>query len=64
MVVKLNAVYGAVAAIPLFMIWLRIGWLIILYGAQFSFSFQKVAEDEAAAAEVENPETSKEPTEA
>lgn len=64
MVVKLNAVYGAVAAIPLFMIWLRIGWLIILYGAQFSYSFQKVAEDEAAAAEVENPETSKEPAEA
>ena len=44
MVVKLNAVYGAVAAIPLFMIWLRLGWLIILYGAQFSYSFQKVAE--------------------
>ncbi|MBP5217342.1 MAG: YihY/virulence factor BrkB family protein [Bacteroidales bacterium] len=46
MVVKLNAVYGAVAAIPLFMIWLRLGWLIILYGAQFSYSFQKVAESD------------------
>ncbi len=42
MVMKLNAVYGAVAALPLFMIWLRFGWLIILYGAQFSYSFQKV----------------------
>ena len=42
MVTRLNAVYGTVAAIPLFMLWLRFGWLIILYGAQFSYSFQKV----------------------
>ena len=52
MVVKLNAVYGAVAAIPLFMIWLRFGWLIILYGAQFSYSFQKVAESDKEIVEV------------
>ena len=52
MVVKLNAVYGAVAAIPLFMIWLRLGWLIILYGAQFSYSFQKVAESDKEIVEV------------
>ena len=52
MVVKLNAVYGAVAAIPLFMIWLRLGWLIILYGAQFSYSFQKVAEGDKEIEEV------------
>ena len=29
-------------ALPLFMMWLRFGWLIILYGAQFSYSFQTV----------------------
>lgn len=46
MVTRLNAVYGTVAAIPLFMLWLRFGWLIILYGAQFSYSFQKVDEQE------------------
>ena len=42
LVTSINAVYGAVAALPLFMMWLRFGWLIILYGAQFSYSFQMV----------------------
>lgn len=41
-VTNINAVYGAVAALPLFMIWLRYGWMIILYGAQFSYSIQTV----------------------
>lgn len=41
-VTGVNAVYGAVASIPLFMLWLRYGWLVVLYGAQFSYSFQKV----------------------
>ncbi len=40
LVTRVNAVYGAVAAIPLFLIWLRIGWFIIMLGAQFSFSLQ------------------------
>ncbi|MGN0202611.1 MAG: YihY/virulence factor BrkB family protein [Candidatus Cryptobacteroides sp.] len=42
MVMRLNAVYGTIAAIPLFMMWLRYGWLIILLGAQVSYSFQTV----------------------
>ena len=46
LVTRINAVYGTVAAIPLFMLWLRFGWLIILYGAQFSYSFQKIDEIE------------------
>jgi membrane protein len=41
LVMRINMVYGAIAIIPLFMIWLRFGWLIILYGAEFSYSFQK-----------------------
>ena len=40
MVTRINAVYGTVAAIPLFMLWLRYGWLIIMLGAQFSYTFQ------------------------
>ena len=44
MVTNINAVYGAVAALPLFMMWLRFGWLVILYGAQFSYSFQTIEE--------------------
>lgn len=41
-VMRQNAVYGTIAAIPLFMMWLRFGWLIILLGAQVSYSFQTV----------------------
>ena len=42
MVSKQNAVYGVLAAIPLFMIWLNLGWSIILYGAELSYAFQNV----------------------
>lgn len=45
LVMGVNAVYGTIAAIPLFLLWLRYGWLIILYGAQFSYSFQMVESD-------------------
>ena len=48
LVTNINAVYGAVAALPLFMMWLRFGWLVILYGAQFSYSFQTIDEAERA----------------
>ena len=42
MVTRLNAVYGAFAAVPLFMIWINIGWFIILIGAELSYAFQYV----------------------
>ena len=42
MVAKVSAVYGVLAALPLFMIWLNLGWTIILYGAELSFAFQNV----------------------
>ena len=42
MVAKQNAIYGVLAAIPLFMIWLNLGWTIILYGAELSYAFQHV----------------------
>lgn len=46
LVMRLNAVYGTIAAIPLFMIWMRFGWLIIMYGAQFSCTFQTLETSE------------------
>ncbi len=46
LVTRINAVYGALALVPLFLMWLRFSWLIILYGAQFSYSFQTVKEVE------------------
>ena len=41
-VTRLNTVYGAVAAIPLFMVWMNIGWFIILFGAELSYAYQNV----------------------
>ena len=42
LVAKQSAIYGFLAALPLFMIWLNLGWTIILYGAELSYSFQNV----------------------
>ena len=39
---RLNTIYGAVAAIPLFMFCLNFGWFIILIGAELSYAFQNV----------------------
>lgn len=57
MVTRLNAVYGALAFIPLFMIWMNLCWQIILYGASLSRGFAQVDELEArerGLAEAEN----------
>lgn len=41
-VARLDAVYGAFAAIPLFMFWMNFCWFIILFGAEISYAFQNV----------------------
>ncbi|MCF0173388.1 MAG: YihY/virulence factor BrkB family protein [Bacteroidales bacterium] len=41
-VTRLNAVYGAIAAIPLFMVWMNWTWQCILFGAYLSYSYQNV----------------------
>ncbi|PKN85046.1 MAG: hypothetical protein CVU51_09390 [Deltaproteobacteria bacterium HGW-Deltaproteobacteria-1] len=41
-VVKYNAIYGSFAALPLFLAWLQLSWLIVLYGAELSFAHQNV----------------------
>jgi membrane protein len=35
-----NAIYGGFAALPLFLIWLQMSWLIVLFGAEISFAHQ------------------------
>ncbi len=35
-----NAVYGSFAALPIFILWLNISWVIVLLGAQFVFVCQ------------------------
>ncbi|MFQ5964018.1 MAG: YihY/virulence factor BrkB family protein [Candidatus Scalinduaceae bacterium] len=37
-----NAIYGSFAALPLFLVWLQLSWLIVLFGAEISFNHQNV----------------------
>ena len=37
-----NAIYGSLAAIPLFLAWMQINWLIILVGAEISSAIQNM----------------------
>jgi membrane protein len=50
-VTRFNTLYGSFAAIPLFLLWLQITWLIVLMGAEISFAYQNIEnyefEDEA-----------------
>jgi len=39
---KYSALYGTFAALPLFLIWLQLSWLIVLLGAEISFAYQNV----------------------
>lgn len=39
---KYGAIYGSFAALPLFLLWLQISWLVILFGAELSFAHQNV----------------------
>jgi membrane protein len=41
-VVRYNAIYGSFAALPLFLIWMQLSWLIVLFGAEISFAYQYV----------------------
>jgi len=42
MVTRLSGVYGAIAAIPLLMIWLNLSWQSILFGTYLTYSYQHV----------------------
>ncbi|MBP7651772.1 YihY/virulence factor BrkB family protein [Candidatus Dependentiae bacterium] len=40
---NLKIIYGGFAALPIFLIWLYISWLILLLGAELTFAIQNVA---------------------
>ena len=42
MVTRMNGIFGAFAAVPLFMVWINIGWFIILIGSELSYACQNV----------------------
>ena len=41
-VARANAFYGSFAALPLFLVWIQLGWLIVLMGSEISFAVQNV----------------------
>ena len=48
-----GAIYGTFAALPLFMIWLELSWLIVLLGAEISFAYQNASHYEQEAEELQ-----------
>jgi membrane protein len=38
--VRFHAIYGSVAAVPTFILWLYVSWTILLFGARLAFVFQ------------------------
>jgi membrane protein len=41
-VARYNAIYGALATLPVFMIWIYTGWLIILFGVEVIYAHQNI----------------------
>lgn len=41
-VARYNAIYGSFATLPLFLVWLEIGWIVFLVGAEMSFAVQHI----------------------
>ncbi len=39
---KYNAIYGSFAALPLFLVWMQISWLVLLFGSEIAFAHQNV----------------------
>ena len=35
-----NAIYGSFAALPLFVVWLQVGWMVVLFGCEVAFFLQ------------------------
>ncbi|MGK5595363.1 MAG: YihY/virulence factor BrkB family protein [Parachlamydiaceae bacterium] len=56
-VTSYNAIYGSLAAIPLFLLWLQVSWMITLIGGEISYHFSttsyKEELDKVAANEIE-----------
>lgn len=48
-----GAIYGTFAALPLFMMWLELSWLIVLLGAEISFAYQNAVHYEQEAEDIQ-----------
>ena len=41
-VARYNPIYGSLAALPLLLVWLNLGWIILLIGAEYSYAHQNI----------------------
>ena len=41
---KYNAIYGSFAALPFFLIWMQLSWMLVLFGAQIAYAHQHVGQ--------------------
>lgn len=48
-IVHYNVIYGSLGAIPLFLVWVYLSWIILLFGARLSYSVQNAGSWGAAA---------------
>jgi membrane protein len=39
-VARYNAIYGTMAALPIFMVWIYVSWIIVLLGMEVSYAYQ------------------------
>jgi membrane protein len=43
---RYGAIYGSMAALPLFLIWIQLSWFLLLFGAEISCAHQRLEEHE------------------
>ena len=41
-IINYSAIYGAVGAIPVFIVWIYLIWIVVLFGGEFAYAWQNV----------------------